>query len=43
MSLFTEYQIVDIGKYKPNKRLMLKLTNKYNEGVDDEMLHWYLK
>ena len=42
MSQFTEYQIVDTGKYKPNKSLILKLTNKYNVVVDDEMLHWYL-
>ena len=28
--------------YKPNEKLMLKLTDKENYVIDGEMLDWYL-
>ena len=39
----TDYQNGNKKKgYKPNKKLMLKLTDKKNYVIDGEMLDWYL-
>ena len=39
---FTDYQNENKKKeYKPNEKLMLKLTNKNDYVVDGEMLDWY--
>ena len=40
---FTDYQNVNKKKgYKPNEKLMLKLTDKVDYVIDGEMLDWYL-
>ena len=40
---FTDYQIEFKKKgYKPNEKLMLKLTDKRHYVIDGEMLGWYL-
>ena len=40
---FTNYQNENKKKgYKPNEKLMLKLTDKENYVIDGEMLDWYL-
>ena len=40
---FTDYQNVNKKKgYKPNEKLMLKLTDKVEYVIDGEMLDWYL-
>ena len=40
---FTDYQNVNKKKgYKPNDKLMLKLTDKVDYVIDGEMLDWYL-
>ena len=40
---FTDYQNVNKKKgYKPNEKLMLKITNKVDYVIDGEMLDWYL-
>ena len=40
---FTDYQNVNKKKgYKPNEKLMLKLTDKVDDVIDGEMLDWYL-
>ena len=40
---FTDYQNVNKKKgYKPNEKLMLKLTDKVDYKIDGEMLDWYL-
>ena len=40
---FTDYQNVNKEKgYKPNEKLMLKLTDKVDYVLDGEMLDWYL-
>ena len=40
---FTDYQNGNKKKgYKPNEKLMLKLTDKENYVIDGEMLDWYL-
>ena len=40
---FTDYQNVKKKKgYKPNEKLMLKLTDKVDYVIDGEMLDWYL-
>ena len=39
---FTDYQNVNKKKgYKPNEKLMLKLTDKVDYVIDGEMLDWY--
>ena len=40
---FTDYQNVNKKKgYKPNEKLMLKLTHKVDYVIDGDMLDWYL-
>ena len=40
---FTDYQNVNKKQgYKPNEKLMLKLTDKVVYVIDGEMLDWYL-
>ena len=40
---FTDYQNENKKKgYKPNEKLMLKLTDKVDYVIDGEMLDWYL-
>ena len=40
---FTDYQNENKNKgYKPNEKLMLKLTDKNDYVIDGEMLDWYL-
>ena len=40
---FTDYQNVNKKKgYKPNEKLMLKLTDRVDYVIDGEMLDWYL-
>ena len=40
---FTDYQNGNKKKgYKPNEKLMLKLTAKVDYVIDGEMLDWYL-
>ena len=40
---FTDYQNGNKKKeYKPNEKLMLKLTDKENHAIDGEMFDWYL-
>ena len=40
---FTDYQNENKKKgYKPNEKLMLKLTDKNDYVIDGEMLDWYL-
>ena len=40
---FTDYENVNKKKgYKPNEKLMLKLTDKVDYVIDGEMLDWYL-
>ena len=40
---FTDFQnVIKKKKYKPNEKLMLKLTDKVDYVIDGEMLDWYL-
>ena len=40
---FTDYKNENKKKgYKPNEKLMLKLTDKVDDVIDGEMLDWYL-
>ena len=40
---FTDYQNVNKKKgYKPNEKLLLKLTDKVDYVIDGEMIVWYL-